>query len=433
MRNDSIPAVLVSFIENTTLKYIGSARIYLDEAEAGNFFYLELQEDSYRMLEGHEDKELGKFRNMIAEVIQSPEDETIKCRIELYKENYVAKMLYYREVPFHFEFPYKRKIDQVKTKYKNVLDLTMQGGRYSLKDLKIELKTFTKLRNYQEAALKSIFFFGERKMGDQVIKEDIAKSGIIVLPCGAGKTLLGISVACKIKKETLIVCSGEVGVEQWKREILKWTSELQPHQIITLTSKTERFFKYNVKKAEPILVISSYPFLSSKLTKKEDEGYLELEWMRRLPWGLVLFDEVQWLPASGYRLILDNLQSHTRIGLTATLYREDEKIKDLDFLIGPLLYEGNWRDFVDSGFLANPYCIEIRCELTPYFKAEYHNSERTKQGREMIYCANPNKIKALTYLLEIHKSRNDQVIIFCDCIALIKHVAQMFKIPAIYG
>ena len=83
----------------------------------------------------------------------------------------------------------------------------------------------------------------------------------------------------------------------------------------------------------------------------------------------MLFDEVQWLPATGYSEILNNIQTHVRIGLTATLYREDNKISLLDYIIGPLLYEGNWRDFVDSGYLANPYCIEIRVELTPHFRA----------------------------------------------------------------
>jgi superfamily II DNA or RNA helicase len=105
---------------------------------------------------------------------------------------------------------------------------------------------------------------------------ELAKSGMIVLPCGAGKTLLGISVACKIKKDTLIICSGEVAVEQWRREILKWTSEVQPDQIVALTSRTDKNWKRNPKDERGKILISSYPYLTSKLIVNTDKsGFAE--------------------------------------------------------------------------------------------------------------------------------------------------------------
>lgn len=209
-------------------------------------------------------------------------------------------------------------------------------------------------------------------------KEELAKSGLIVLPCGAGKTLLGISTCCKIKKDTLIVCSGDVLVEQWKREILKWTSEIHPDQIGVLTSRTDRFFKFNVKEERGMILISTYSYLANKLMNKQDHSFREYEWIAKLPWGLAIFDEVQCLPAQGYQNIMYNIQCHVKIGLTATPHREDKKIENLNYLIGPLLYEGNWRDFVDAGYLANPYCIEIRASMTPYFHEEYSKRELAK-------------------------------------------------------
>jgi superfamily II DNA or RNA helicase len=124
-------------------------------------------------------------------------------------ENRFAEILSGMKIPFHLEYAFNTKRARLTKKFISQLHVNIQGGNYPLRDLKIELKTFTKLRNYQEAALKAVFF----SKG----KEELAKSGLIVLPCGAGKTLLGISACCKIKKDTLIVCSGDVLVEQWRR------------------------------------------------------------------------------------------------------------------------------------------------------------------------------------------------------------------------
>jgi DNA excision repair protein ERCC-3 len=94
---------------------------------------------------------------------------------------------------------------------------------------------------------------------------------------------------------------------------------------------------------------------------------------------LVVFDEVQWLPAENNQNLMYNIQCHCKIGLTATPYREDRKIECLNYLIGPILYEGNWRDFVDAGYLANPYCVEIRAKMTPLFAQKYQEQRVQKQ------------------------------------------------------
>lgn len=223
-------------------------------------------------------------------------------------------MLSSLKIPFHLEYAFNTKRARMAKKFLSQLQVNIQGGSYPLKDLKIELRTFTKLRNYQEAALKAIFFMNDKK-------EELAKSGLIVLPCGAGKTLLGISTCCKIKKDTLIVCSGDVLVEQWRREILKWTSEIHPDQITVLTSRTDKFFKFNPKDDRGMILISTYSYLANKLMDKRDGSFREYEWIAKLPWGLAVFDEVQSLPASGYQNIMYNIQCHVKIGLTATPHR----------------------------------------------------------------------------------------------------------------
>lgn len=199
-------------------------------------------------------------------------------------------------------------------------------------------------------------------------KERIAKSGYIVLPCGAGKTLLGIAICTKIKKETLIVCSSDSGADQWKREIEKWTQGLSHDQIVILTAKSIEDFKFSVKDSKGKIFISTYSNLKSKLESREGEQKkdikIEHEWMRLMPWGLIVFDEAQWLPAPGNSMIANSLQAHVKIGLTATPLREDEEIKSLIYMIGPQLYVGSWRKFVELGYLANPKCIEVRTKLT---------------------------------------------------------------------
>ena len=97
----------------------------------------------------------------------------------------------------------------------------------------------------------------------------------------------------------------------------------------------------------------------------------EYRWMKYMPWGLIIFDECQTLPAKENKEIMNYLLSHAKVGLTATPMREDDEIKGLNFMIGPQLYVGDWKTFVENGFLANPKCIEIRTTMTPKFASIY--------------------------------------------------------------
>lgn len=164
-----------------------------------------------------------------------------------------------------------------------------------------------------------------------------ARSGIIVLPCGAGKTLTGITAATHIKKSTLVLCSSNVSVAQWRAEFYRWAN-LHGSPVVAFTSK-ERGKMFDPTQAG--VVISTYSMISYSGQRNEDKQ-LNMEQIKRIDWGLLILDEVQVVPAQMFRQVISLIRSHCKLGLTATLVREDEKIRELNFLIGPKLYEANW-------------------------------------------------------------------------------------------
>lgn len=228
-------------------------------------------------------------------------------------------------------------------------------------DLDIELKPNTMTRDYQEQALAKMF------------SNERARSGIIVLPCGAGKTLTGITAACTIKKSILVVCTSQVSAEQWKREFLKW-SLIKSNNVKIFTSSTTKLkenddFFQSLNRSKAMVLICTYSMLSYSGDRAE-KTQMVMDFVHAHEWGLMLLDEVQVVPAQNFRLITE-IQAHCKLGLTATLVREDGKIDDLHFLIGPKLYEANWIDLQERGYLARAQCIEVWCEMTPRFYTEY--------------------------------------------------------------
>jgi sulfur transfer complex TusBCD TusB component (DsrH family) len=123
-------------------------------------------------------------------------------------------------------------------------------------------------------------------------------------------------------------------------------------------------------------------------------------------------DEVHVVPANMFRTVVTTIAAHAKLGLTATLVREDEKIDDLNFLIGPKLYEANWMDLASKGHIANVQCAEVWCPMTPEFYAEYL-LENTRK-RTLLYVMNPKKFQACQYLIRYHEERGDKIIVFSD-------------------
>jgi len=192
-------------------------------------------------------------------------------------------------------------------------------------NLNSPLKATTQVRYYQERALRKMFGNGR------------ARSGLIVLPCGAGKTLTGIVAAATIGKSVMILTSSNVAVDQWKRSFQDFTS-VDPNVVISLTSDSKPQLP---SPGTACVVCSSYTMISYS-GKRSATANAIMEQIKEREWGLLIFDEVQFAPAPAFRKINDLVRSHAKLGLTATLVREDDLIYDLQWLIGPKLYEANW-------------------------------------------------------------------------------------------
>jgi len=145
-------------------------------------------------------------------------------------------------------------------------------------------------------------------------------------------------------------------------------------------------------------------------------------------------DEVHVAPAKTFRNCVNNTHSRCKLGLTATLIREDDKIEDLYSLVGPKLYEANWVDLQKDGHLAHVQCIEVWCDMTPEFYHAYLAEPNVKQNtRQLLYWMNPNKFRCCEALIRIHEARGDKVLVFSDCAFAIAKYARMLNKPYIYG
>jgi len=198
--------------------------------------------------------------------------------------------------------------------------------------------------------------------------KDRARSGIIVLPCGAGKTLIGIMAVCQMKCRSLIMCINNLTVKQWYKQIEAFTN-VDMKRVHKFISDNKDETVPNLQ--EPCIVISTYTMISKKdeLRSQYSRNYVDA--IGGVEWGLLVLDEVQVAPAEVFkRAFLNKTRSHCKLGLTATLIREDNKIEDLQFYIGPKLYEESWIELTKQGYLAKVQCVEIRVKMSNVFQNE---------------------------------------------------------------
>ncbi|KAI3655028.1 hypothetical protein MP228_000408 [Amoeboaphelidium protococcarum] len=282
----------------------------------------------------------------------------------------------------------------------------------TLPDLKMDLKPSTIIRSYQEKCLSKMFGNGR------------ARSGIIVLPCGAGKTLVGITAACTVKKSVLVLCTSAVSVEQWRAQFKLW-STINEQKIARFTSDCKEQFV-----GDAGIVISTYTMIAYS-GKRSYDAQKMIDFVRQMEWGFMILDEVHVVPANVFRKVLTTVAAHTKLGLTATLVREDDKITDLNFLIGPKLYEANWLDLSKKGHIATVQCAEVWCPMTAEFYAEYLKASARK--RRLLYVMNPNKFRACQFLIQYHEKRGDKIIVFSDDVFALIHYAKTLGKPYIYG
>jgi DNA excision repair protein ERCC-3 len=357
------------------------------------------------------DNFIEKYEQMIQEAERNdePVEKKIIYRLEIdpQKIDKVKKerTLMSNEDKFKYmltqEYDYKRE-----TKENPILDF--------------RLKTQVKIRPYQEKALSRMFVEGR------------ARSGIIVLPCGAGKTLVGIIAMSRVKRRTLILCINNITVKQWEKQSLDF-STIPQNKIFKFISETKEESVPDLTQA--CVVISTYTMIS-----RSDEGrsaYSKefIERLGQVEWGLLILDEVQVAPAEVFKkAFLTKTKSHCKLGLTATLVREDNKIEDLQFYIGPKLYEESWKDLTNQGFLARVQCVEIRVTMSDEFMKEYKAKGDFGKNKGMyLYTGNPNKFFAIQYLIKMHVAHGDKILVFIDSIDILMHFAKILGYPFICG
>jgi DNA excision repair protein ERCC-3 len=263
-----------------------------------------------------------------------------------------------------------------------------------------------RLRDYQKDAAQ-VFHAGGSEMGG---------SGVIVLPCGAGKTLVGLTVMAKVKCNTLILTTNVTAARQWIREILDKT-DLKPEQVSEYTGDT--------KHIAPVTV-ATYQIITYR--KRQTEDFPHFEIFQKNNWGLIIYDEVHLLPAPVFRISAD-MQATRRLGLTATLIREDGRQKDVFSLIGPKKFEVPWKILEAQGWIATATCTEIRVSLRPEDKMAYAMADLRK--KITLAASNLEKFKVTQELVAKHKT--DRVLIIGQYIEQLEALADMLKVPLITG
>jgi DNA excision repair protein ERCC-3 len=219
-------------------------------------------------------------------------------------------------------------------------------------------------------------------------------SGVVVLPCGAGKTLVGAAAMAKASATTLILVTNTVAARQWKRELVARTS---------LTEDEIGEYSGERKEIRPV-TISTYQMITRR-NKKGDYRHLELFDSR--DWGLIIYDEVHLLPAPVFRMTAD-LQSRRRLGLTATLIREDGREGDVFSLIGPKRYDAPWKDIEAQGWIAPAECVEVRVTLTDNERMTYATAEPEERYR--VCSTARSKIAVVKSILDRHPGEPTLVI-----------------------
>ncbi|MDK8685588.1 DNA repair helicase XPB [Corynebacterium pseudodiphtheriticum] len=234
------------------------------------------------------------------------------------------------------------------------------------------------LRDYQRYATESFWEGG---------------SGIVVLPCGAGKTMVGAATMAKAQATTLILVTSTIAGRQWRDELIRRTS-LQPAEIGEYSGEK--------KEIKPV-TIATYQVVTRK-TKGE---YRALELFDSRDWGLIIYDEVHLLPAPVFRMAAD-LQSRRRLGLTATLIREDGREGDVFSLIGPKRYDAPWKELESQGFIATAECIEVRADMPSSEKMEYATA--SSKDRYRLAACSQVKFEVVDKILNKHSGKQTLLI-----------------------
>ncbi|MEU1419662.1 DNA repair helicase XPB [Kitasatospora sp. NPDC005751] len=239
-------------------------------------------------------------------------------------------------------------------------------------------------------------------------------SGVVVLPCGAGKTLVGAAAMAEAKSTTLILVTNTVSARQWKHELVKRTS---------LTEDEIGEYSGTRKEIRPV-TIATYQVM----TTKRKGVYAHLELFDARNWGLVVYDEVHLLPAPVFKFTAD-LQARRRLGLTATLVREDGREGDVFSLIGPKRFDAPWKEIEAQGYIAPADCCEVRVTLTDSERLSYATAEPEERYR---FCATTATKRRVVEAL-VKKHEKDQTLIIGQYIDQLDELGEVLDAPVIKG
>ena len=256
-----------------------------------------------------------------------------------------------------------------------------------------------KIRPYQELAAEGFWHGG---------------SGVVVLPCGAGKTIVGAAAMAHAKATTLILVTNTVAARQWREELLKRT-----------TLNEDEIGEYSGAKKEirPV-TIATYQVM----TKKKNGVYAHLDLFDSYDWGLIIYDEVHLLPAPIFRFTAD-IQSRRRLGLTATLVREDGMEGEVFSLIGPKRFDVPWKEIESQGYIAPAQCVEVRVNLSEAERLSYATAEPEERYR---FCATTRTKRNVVESLVAHHA-GEQILVIGQYIDQLDELSEVLGVPVIKG
>ncbi|MCZ2340729.1 MAG: helicase-associated domain-containing protein [Bacteroidales bacterium] len=263
------------------------------------------------------------------------------------------------------------------------------------------------VRDYQRDAADVFHAGGDLRGG----------SGVIVLPCGAGKTIVGITAMTLLQKNTLVLTTSITAVKQWRREILDKTT-LTEDQVKEYTGETKEI---------GVVTVATYQIVTYRPDKTENYPHFGI--FEKQDWGLIVYDEVHLLPAPVFR-VTATIQARRRLGLTATLIREDGREGDVFSLIGPKKYDVPWRELETRGWIASANCSEIRVAL-PDDKSRMEYAIADHRAKFRIASENPAKEDVVAELLE--RYHDQRVIVIGQYLNQLRSISERFEIPLITG
>ena len=239
-------------------------------------------------------------------------------------------------------------------------------------------------------------------------------SGVVVLPCGAGKTLVGAATMARSSTTTLILVTNAVSARQWKEELVRFTS---------LTGDEIGEYSGSRKEVRPV-TIATYQVL----TTRRKGTYPHLDLLDAHDWGLIVYDEVHLLPAPVFRMTAD-LQARRRLGLTATLVREDGREDEVFSLIGPKRYDAPWKDLENQGWIAPATCTEVRLTLDAGERMAYATAD--KEDKYRLAACTARKVGVVDRLLARHPG--ESALVIGQYVEQLEEIASHLDAPLITG